>query len=566
MKFYTFDELTYPKLPEYGPEVKFTNRFCDPSVVSQTYADHLDEWAMCEDLGFDGAFVNEHHFTALNIQPACNIMAAAIIMRTKRLKVGVIGNVVPLRNPIRTAEEFAMLDCLSGGRFIAGIVRGVPQEYVSYNIDPFTSHARQREAYEIIQKCLTEELFDYEGKFWKVTNCSIWPKPVQRPLPFWMPAGSLESIEFAAEHRIRSAQVFGPTLQFQENFDLYRKVAQEKFGWRADYSNFVGARLIHVAETNEQAIAEVKDALYYFFRTLNRPVINPAPLPGHASDRSYVHRKRRDQDVPGPNTPFEQMRHDGFILCGDPEWITRWLEQDMRGARYGHFLGMFHVGNIAHNRVVKSKELFARYVMPALKDINQDEAPAAEPAAARAYEVRSEATAIAHGKLPLYKDFNYILTRDSPEVVRSFTEQGDGQRAVAGWEMKVPDWGLDGFPYEIILVGPSSEMRGSAVRLRLTDSDDREAPGEAEVLVEVSDQAGGKRQVALREKYGTFARIADQHAPEAAHNIGSRVVAPSRYLIRLLVSVPSGDFKPDPDAPGSFFEIECFKNWLNITA
>src|SRR5579871_2038947 len=109
MKFYTFDELTYPKLPEYGPEIRFTNRFCDPAVVGQTYADHLDEWAMCEDLGFDGAFVNEHHFTALNIQPACNLMAAAIIMRTRRMKVGVIGNVIPLRNPIRRGIRDARL-------------------------------------------------------------------------------------------------------------------------------------------------------------------------------------------------------------------------------------------------------------------------------------------------------------------------------------------------------------------------------------------------------------------------------------------------------------------------
>ncbi|MBF6571443.1 MAG: LLM class flavin-dependent oxidoreductase [Candidatus Binataceae bacterium] len=566
MKFFTFDELTYPKLPEYGPEIKFTNRFCDPAVVSQAYADHLDEWAMCEDLGFEGVFVNEHHFTALNIQPACNIMAAAVIMRTKRMKVGVIGNVIPLRNPIRTAEEFAMLDCLSGGRFIAGIVRGVPQEYVSYNIDPFSSHARQREAYEIIQKCLTEELFDYEGQFWKVTNVSIWPKPIQRPLPFWMPAGSLESIEFAAQNHISGAQVFGPTLQFQENFDLYRKVAHEKFGWRPDYSSFVGARLIHVAETNDQAIAEVRDALYYFFRTLNRPVINPAPLPGHASDKSYLHRKRRDQDVPGPNTPFEQMRRDGFIVCGDPEWVTRYLEEDMRGAGYGNFLGMFHVGNLAHEKVVKSKRLFGQHVIPKLAHLNQDKPSAAKPAAAKAYEVRSETTKTSNGKLPLYQDFNHILGRDSAEVSRSFREEADGNRVTAGWEMKVPDWGLDGFPYEVILVGPSNEMRGSAVRLRITDAEDREAPADAEVTIEVLDPSGGNRQIAMRENYGRFAEIEDQHAPGAALNIGSRVVAPSKYTIRFTISVPGGGFKADPDAPGSFFEIECFKNWLNITA
>ena len=147
MKFYTFDELTYPAVPpEFGPEVRFTNRFCDPHAVNKTYHEHLDEWAICEDLGFDGAFVNEHHFTAINIQPSCNITATAIIMRTKRMKVGVIGNILPLRHPVQTAEEFAMMDCLSGGRFIAGIVRGVPFEYVSYNIDPFTSRERLTEA------------------------------------------------------------------------------------------------------------------------------------------------------------------------------------------------------------------------------------------------------------------------------------------------------------------------------------------------------------------------------------------------------------------------------------
>ncbi len=565
MKFYTFDELTYPSLAELGPEFKFTNRFCDPVVVHRAYLDHLEEWSMCEDLGFDGAFVNEHHFTALNIQPACNIMAAAIIMRTSRMKVGVIGNVIPLRNPVRTAEEFAMLDCLSGGRFIGGIVRGVPQEYVAYNIDPFTSHARQREAFEIIHKCLTEELFDYDGKFWKVTNVSIWPKPIQRPLPFWMPAGSAESIEFAAEHRICSAQVFGPTLQFRENFDLYRTVARERFGWDPGFETFVGARLIHVADTNQQAMTEARDALGYFFRTLTRPVVNPAPLPGHSSDRSYAHRKRRDQDVPGPNTPFEEMRRDGFIVCGDPDYVARWLEDDMRGARYGHFMGMFHVGNLQHEKVMRSKRLFAEHVMPSLKAINVDEAAASKSHASAAYEIKGPRGDGAAQTVPLYPDFNYVLTRDCPEAVRSFIEKTDGQSVAAGWELKVPEWGADGFPYEIILVGPTDDQRGSAFRLRLTDAEGCE-PHSAKVLVEVMDPAGDHRQVAFQGRYEDFAGIPDQQAPEAALNIHCRVEAQSRFIIRIAVTISPGSPEPDPDGTESFFEIECFKHWLNITA
>ena len=107
-----------------------------------------------------------------------------------------------------------MLDCLSGGRFIGGIVRGVPAEYVSYNIDPFTSSERLREAYDIIYKCLTEEIFDYDGKYWKLTGVSIWPRPIQRPLPFWMPTGSRETIEFAAERHIAGARYFFPQRHF----------------------------------------------------------------------------------------------------------------------------------------------------------------------------------------------------------------------------------------------------------------------------------------------------------------------------------------------------------------
>ena len=97
MKFYTFDETTYPGIPDHvGPETRLTNRLCDPELSAQTYREHLDEWAVCEDLGFDGALVNEHHFTYFNINPSSTVLAAAIIMRTKRMKVGVIGHVLPL--------------------------------------------------------------------------------------------------------------------------------------------------------------------------------------------------------------------------------------------------------------------------------------------------------------------------------------------------------------------------------------------------------------------------------------------------------------------------------------
>jgi alkanesulfonate monooxygenase SsuD/methylene tetrahydromethanopterin reductase-like flavin-dependent oxidoreductase (luciferase family) len=562
MKFYTFDEITYPAVPaEAGPEVRFTNRFCDPRTVSRTYQEHLDEWAMCEELGFTGAFVNEHHFTAINIQPSCNITAAAIIMRTKQMRVGVIGNILPLRHPVQVAEEFAMLDCLSGGRFIGGIVRGVPAEYVSYNIDPFTSSERLREAYDIIYKCLTDEIFDYDGKYWKLTGVSIWPRPIQRPLPFWMPTGSRETIEFAAERHIAGAQVFFPSEAFRECFDLYTKVARERFGWTPGYDQFVGARLIHVAESNAKAIEEGREAINYFFRVLGRPVNNPAPVPGLHGDQSYSHRRRIERDFPGPHTSFEQLREDGWIVCGDPDYVTRWLERDMEIAGYGHFLGMFHVGNLPHDRVMASKRLFAAHVLPALRDINVDAIPDQSPAAqgATPYQLREAQ------RLGLYRDFNYTIDRDAPEVLRHFMHKADG-RTTVGWEMRVPEREPGGFPYQIIFSGPTSEHRGSAIRLRLVDARGTELAGDADVMLEVHDSAGARRQVIFAGKYQGFKEIPDQHAADAAVAAQQRAVAEDGYAIRLSVLLDDSAAPPDLQADGSFFELECFKHLLNVTA
>lgn len=377
MRLFQFDELTYPYVPEIGWETKFTNRFCDPKLVHKTYMEHMDQWKISEEQGFDGIMTNEHHFTAFNIQPACNITTTAITMLTKKIKVGVIGNVIPLRHPIRTAEEFAMMDCLSGGRFIGGVVRGLPAEYISYNIDPFTSRERVKENFDIIFKALTEEQFDYEGKFYQLTGVSIWPRPMQNPIPFWMPTGSLETIEFCAERRIVGCQVWFPTQMFKNCFDTYRSVAKEKFGWNPAFSSFTGARFVHVAETNEKAIEEAKPALEYMFgpQGFSRPVNAPTALPGHQTDKSFSHRNQQTDTAPNAlsnDVPFDERRSNGVIVAGDPDYVTEWLKKDAETAGYGNFLCMFRTGNMPHDQVMKSKAMFAKHCLPELKKINVD--------------------------------------------------------------------------------------------------------------------------------------------------------------------------------------------------
>ena len=380
MKIYTFDETTYPGIPdEIGPETRLTNRFLSPQLAAETYAEHLDEWAMGEELGFDGAFVNEHHFTYFNINPSSTVLAAAIIARTKTMKVGVIGHVLPIRHPVQTAEEFSQLDVLSGGRFIGGVVRGSPQEYISYNVDPFTSREKFAESYDILTKCLTEEIFDYEGKFYQLKSVSIWPKPIQDPFPIWMPATSIETINFTAERHIPICKVFSPVSIFKVAYDSYREVAMEKFGWEPTSDQFVGARYIHVAETNEQAIEECRDAVMYIRRlgTFSRPVQVSAPVPGLQTDTSFDYREKfKGLEMPAPGTPFEKLREDGFIVCGDPDYVADYLVRDAEEGGYGHFMAMFRVGKNSHQNVMKSKKLFAEHVMPKIRPLNEPSAAA----------------------------------------------------------------------------------------------------------------------------------------------------------------------------------------------
>jgi hypothetical protein len=112
--------------------------------------------------------------------------------------------------------------------------------------------------------------------------------------------------------------------------------------------------------------------------TFSRPVQVPAAVPGIQTDRSFDYRKRsRGPEMPAPGTPFEKLRESGFIVCGDPDYVTEWLAQDMQTAGYGHFLAMFRVGKNTHENVMQSKRLFAEYVMPRLRHINAPSSAAA---------------------------------------------------------------------------------------------------------------------------------------------------------------------------------------------
>ena len=377
MKIYNFDLLAYPKLDNNAPRTPVPSSYFDPSVGAANYQEHIDEMAYCEELGFDGVVFNEHHYSAYGTMPSPNLIAAALSQRTRRMRIGVLGNILPLRShPVRVAEEYAMLDCLTGGRLIAGFVRGVPAEYVWYNVDPAESRGRFEEAYELIKTAWTQPVWTHKGKFFEFEDCALWPRPLQQPHPpIWVAARSAESIEWCVSKQLPVAQVYSTTAQIEDTFGYYRTVARDG-GWEAPPENFILTRHVFVGDSDEEARRIAEPALRYFF-TLSARGFNEA-VNERAADReklnaalnsarsfSYFREENRPR-IDFSTLSWEELIDSGYIIAGSPGTVVKQVREQMNRVGAGHFMGMFHIGNLAHEEVVRSLERFSAEVRPAL--------------------------------------------------------------------------------------------------------------------------------------------------------------------------------------------------------
>jgi alkanesulfonate monooxygenase SsuD/methylene tetrahydromethanopterin reductase-like flavin-dependent oxidoreductase (luciferase family) len=144
----------------------------------------LEQATLADQLGFDWVSCSEHHYTPLLQTPNAAVFAAALSQVVKRAKIAVLGPLVSMNNPVRIAEELAMLDQLSHGRLVVLFLRGTPNEFLAYGTNPDETRARTQEASVLITRALTEpEPFGWEGRFFRFRTVSVWPGPIQRPHP-----------------------------------------------------------------------------------------------------------------------------------------------------------------------------------------------------------------------------------------------------------------------------------------------------------------------------------------------------------------------------------------------
>jgi alkanesulfonate monooxygenase SsuD/methylene tetrahydromethanopterin reductase-like flavin-dependent oxidoreductase (luciferase family) len=353
--------------------VDFSNRFYDPAKGHALYERYLRELVLADELGFDALVVNEHHSTAYGMMASCNLFAAALIPITKRAKICPMGSLLNFQYPNRVAEEYAILDVLSGGRFECAFPLGTGMEYFSNaaQVNPVTARERFRESLEIVLKAWTEDgPTTYDGRFYNYKFLNVWPKPFQKPHPkLWIVgSGSPETVELAAEAGFAYAVVFVPK-DAQDR--AYRKYKERRIelGYPFRKDKLMFSVFAYVAETDEIAEREGKEHILWYFQNALRTTAQYRMPPGYltidglrgflANGPSYMKLDPRDLD-------WETVKNWRAIV-GSPETVARTLVEWAKDLEAGTFLCHLHVGDMPHWKTVKNLTLFAEQVMPRVR-------------------------------------------------------------------------------------------------------------------------------------------------------------------------------------------------------
>ena len=378
-----FTEMGYTaysqeKAASYGyTNLMFPNENFDPQKATELYSMYFDELQYCTENGFDGVMINEHHNNPLCMMPSVNVIGSVLAKLTKKGKIVFLGNVLPIHeNPIRVAEEIAMIDMISGGRVICGFVRGIGQESWATNTNPVYNRERFDEAHNLIIKTWTTPgPFRWEGKHYHFRAVNPWVRPLQQPHPpIWIPGvASPESVTYAARHRYPYIALAPPLDLIGEIYDLYDQVAEEE-GYTPTSDNRGYAIRVNVADTDEKAYEEGKKFFWQLntsFGVAPREWVAP---PGYlsAAARSGGRQQRRNETRPvvpgGPNLDYEEAHATYQIVTGNPDTVIKKLKHLIDVVDPASLVLWGREGPMSHETAMRCIDLLGQEVIPAIKE------------------------------------------------------------------------------------------------------------------------------------------------------------------------------------------------------
>src|SRR6059058_3572870 len=359
--------------------VALPNTYFDPKKGHELYNRYLDELELAAELGFDGISVNEHHQNAYGLMPSPIVMAAALSRRVTQAKIAILGSAFCLRqHPLNIAEEHAMIDCITGGRIITGMVRGIGAEYYSTGNNPAISHARFQEAHDLVVQAWTRAgPFPFEGKFYHFEYVNVWPRPYQQPHPpIWTPStGSSETIEWSA-HPSRKyvyLQTYSPIASVARFLNYYREAAQRLYGYTASSEQIGWCAPVYVSDSDEKARAEAAPHIEALFNKLLRQPFQMIFPPGYLSAKSLKNMLSHKRSVTGQEHTIDTLIEQGIILCGSPDSVRKQLVDSHHLLGFQNFLAMLQFATLPRDLTDRNIRLFAREVLPALQTLTDRE-------------------------------------------------------------------------------------------------------------------------------------------------------------------------------------------------
>jgi alkanesulfonate monooxygenase SsuD/methylene tetrahydromethanopterin reductase-like flavin-dependent oxidoreductase (luciferase family) len=349
-------------------------RFSKPDIAVRSVEFALEQAQRADEAGFDWIACSEHHYMPELQTANPNIFAAALTRVVKRARIAVLGPLVSMTNPVRTAEELAILDQLSGGRLVALFLRGTPNEFLAYGVNPQETRARTQEASELIVRALTEpEPFGWEGRYFRFRTISVWPRVIQQPHPpLFYSGNSIESATFAARNHFGLGVSYYPPHLVAELTRHYRQECV-RIGWQPLPDQLIFRTFVGVAETDKEADG-MKSRFFglgAIAATLSQGRASAVELPKQLELSHPATEIGTDAD--GKNARADKGQagfgFGGLQFCGNPDTVVQQIVEFHELTGVGVLDVSFGGAGLTAGEAQRSFHLFAREVLPRIRNI-----------------------------------------------------------------------------------------------------------------------------------------------------------------------------------------------------
>jgi alkanesulfonate monooxygenase SsuD/methylene tetrahydromethanopterin reductase-like flavin-dependent oxidoreductase (luciferase family)/pimeloyl-ACP methyl ester carboxylesterase len=367
-------------------DLSLSNGDYDPQIGADLYNRYIEEKVYAEEVGFDGLVLNEHHSTPFCMGGATNVEAAVLAHATKKAKIILLGNVLPIwEDPLWLVEQLAIIDLISRGRLVPGWVRGTGRESYSHNAPPHHNWERFQEAHDFVIKAWTVPgPWRWEGKHFHYRYVNPWCRPYQQPHPpIWIPGvASKSTIEWCVKQRYPYVMLATDLEATRDSFAVYHALAREA-GWESGPQNVGYMFRVHVDETEElaeQAGRKFLQGPSNPFLAGNEGRVNPfiQNLPGITSRRNLLPTAtkqpagRSSGGLGAGGNAYEEQIKRLNIICGTPDTVLPKIRHVLETLRPGIAIFWDGDGAMTHEDQMRSLRLFGEYVLPAVREMGKE--------------------------------------------------------------------------------------------------------------------------------------------------------------------------------------------------